>query len=155
MTYTYEDTAFVIDETAEHEECPECKGGTLPPPQMTTTYSRVLTSNGGYEDKPIFDLHPIPDHIAHLPHGHSCGNKDCYFGKILTPYEQTMQKIVYAMSSELHGAKREARDLHATVEKFETSTLSGRLAAAAAGNLPRFTVINLPGHEPIVRRSQD
>ena len=156
MTYVYEDTAFVIDETVEHEECPTCKGGTLPPPQMTTVYSRVLTSSGVYEDNPFFhEEPPLPDKFAHLAHGYACNNKDCYHGKFLTPYERKMQKIVYELSGKLHCAKSEATDLKATVEKFETATLIGRLATAAAGTLPRFTVFNLPGHDLIIRRSPD
>ena len=152
MSYVYEDSAFIIDETIEHEDCPECKGGTLNAEQMTTVYDRVLTSSGGYENRPVFhDPLPVPDHIAGLPHGYPCSNEDCYLGKILTPYERTMQKIVYGLTAQMHAAQKTARDTEASVQKFEESMLLKRVVAAGMGKIPRFQVINLPDRAPIIR----
>jgi hypothetical protein len=120
MTYSVEDTAFVIDKAADHEECPECKGGTLPPLQMTTTYAHALTSPGAVLQ--VSHEQPIPDQFAHLPHGYSCSNTDCYFGKILTPYEEKMQKIIYSLSNKVKFAEVE-----------RAAPLSSRLMAAFKG----------------------
>lgn len=72
----------------------------------------------------------------------ACHNDLCYFGKIMTPYEHSIQQIIYKMHAERWRAQN-------AVETFEKSPLLLRWGYALRGKIDaRF--YNLGGHSVIL-----